>query len=207
MAGIEKIIIKEKLKLIGAIVTHHHFDHVGGTPPPPFDQLPIKVAGLATILKKYPNVNAYIHPEDVATVLEKNPGIKISQIQPTPDGYQLRLSTRVVLRFLHTPGHTMGSQCVLVNDCRVFTGDTLFLGCCGRVDLDDGDPEFMYESLRKMKTVLDNEVVVYPGHAYGGGNWTTIGQEKLSGALRDLSKENWLRKYASKCHDNNKLKA
>ncbi|ORX81145.1 Metallo-hydrolase/oxidoreductase [Basidiobolus meristosporus CBS 931.73] len=186
--GIMNTIEKLKLKLVGAVVTHYHFDHVGGYPPPPFDQLPIRVSGLATILKRWPHVKAYIHIEDIKYLRESNPGVEIEKIIPTCHNYSLKLGKKTTLTFLHTPGHTPGSQCIYVNECRLFSGDTLFLGHCGRTDLPGGCKHAMYDTLHGILGQLPNDVVVYPGHNYGGA-WTTIGQEKWYGILRDTSRE------------------
>jgi hydroxyacylglutathione hydrolase len=88
------------------------------------------------------------------------------------------LGDGVLLRFLHTPGHTMGSICILVTENgqqrAVFTGDTLFHGSAGRTDL-GGNPSQLHQSLQALSR-LDDAVVVYSGH----GEDSTIGEEKRS---------------------------
>ena len=79
------------------------------------------------------------------------------------------------LRCVHTPGHTPGSQCVHVEGALV-TGDTLFMGACGRCDLPGGDPERMFDSLARLRA-LDPATVVYPGHDYGETPTNTLGAE------------------------------
>ncbi|CAG8602882.1 5846_t:CDS:2 [Racocetra persica] len=223
--GIIKFIKNKRLKLVGAIVTHHHFDHVGGKPPPPFNQLPIKVSGLCDLLKRFPKINAYIHPSDIPHVLKTNPELSdlftsiplsnlpirnrqshlcntnilsfiinstlnsstlsnsnASRIIPTPHNFILSLGNFTLLRFLHTPGHTEGSQSILVNETRLFTGDTLMCGCTGRLDLPGGNLKQMKKTLRKRLGDLDDKIVVFPGHDYGG-DWTTIGIEKRKGII------------------------
>ncbi|ORX88616.1 Metallo-hydrolase/oxidoreductase [Basidiobolus meristosporus CBS 931.73] len=186
--GIINIIEKLKFKLVGAVVTHYHFDHVGGYPPPPFDQLPIRVSGLATILKRWPQVKAYIHSADIKYLRESNPSLEIERIIPTCHNYTLKLGETTNLSFVHTPGHTPGSQCLFVNEIRLYSGDTLFLGHCGRLDLPGGCKHDMYDTLQSVLRALPEEVVVYPGHNYGGA-WTTIGQEKWYGVLKEVTKE------------------
>ena len=83
---------------------------------------------------------------------------------------------RLTLTFIHTPGHTPGSQCFLVEG-RLVSGDTLFIRSCGRTDLPGSDPKEMYYSLTQRLGALPDETVVLPGHDYGGSS-TTIGDEK-----------------------------
>ncbi|MGH7865541.1 MAG: MBL fold metallo-hydrolase, partial [Candidatus Binataceae bacterium] len=83
------------------------------------------------------------------------------------------------VKFLHTPGHTPGSQCFLVNG-NLVSGDTLFVNSCGRVDLPGSDPEAMYLSLNQTLRALPDETVVFPGHAYAPESETTIGAQKRS---------------------------
>ena len=66
---------------------------------------------------------------------------------------------------MHTPGHTPGSQCFLV-DGKLVAGDTLFLDGCGRTDLPGGDPDAMYESLTQRLAMVPDDTVLYPGHLY-----------------------------------------
>jgi len=97
------------------------------------------------------------------------------------------------IQFIFTPGHTLGSMCILVNDERLFSGDTLLIGTCGRIDLPESSPEEMYDSLINVLAHLEDDIVVYPGHSYGGDEWTTIAQEKLFGSMYDHgSYETWL---------------
>src|SRR3989454_1177118 len=83
---------------------------------------------------------------------------------------------RLKLTFLHTPGHTPGSQCFLV-DGRLISGDTLFIGSCGRTDLPGSDPKEMYYSLTQRLGALPDDTRLFPGHNYGGPS-STIGDEK-----------------------------
>jgi glyoxylase-like metal-dependent hydrolase (beta-lactamase superfamily II) len=88
----------------------------------------------------------------------------------------------VRVRLLHTPGHTPGSQCFLVEEtgqpgCLV-SGDTLFLGSCGRVDLPGSDPEAMYHSLTGTLKQLPDETLLYPGHLYSAAPSSTLGEQK-----------------------------
>jgi glyoxylase-like metal-dependent hydrolase (beta-lactamase superfamily II) len=169
-------------RLVGAVVTHYHFDHVGGKPPPPYDQYRVKVDGVAALLRKRPGCRAYIHPEDVQSVKDANEDLLMDQIIPTPDHFELTVGSSVHLKFLHTPGHTPGSQCILMNDCRLFSGDTVFIKNCGRLDFPDANADRMYVSAQKLKSEVKDTTVIYPGHNYDG-QMTTMGKEKRQNIL------------------------
>jgi hydroxyacylglutathione hydrolase len=83
----------------------------------------------------------------------------------------------VSIRVIYTPGHTADGICLLVDD-KLLTGDTLFVGECGRTDLPGSSPEDMYHSLFDKVMKLDDKVEVYPGHDYGPKPSSTIGEEK-----------------------------
>ncbi|HAH07086.1 MAG TPA: MBL fold hydrolase [Elusimicrobia bacterium] len=144
------------LSLRAVILTHHHFDHSEGVP---------EILARAA-------VPVLVHREDAPYV--KGAG---KQLHETSDGEALRLGS-VEARLLHTPGHTRGSQCVQAPGC-LLTGDTLFIGCCGRVDLPGGDPADLYRSLRRLLELPD-DLVVYPGHNYGGESSAPLGKEKAA---------------------------
>jgi glyoxylase-like metal-dependent hydrolase (beta-lactamase superfamily II) len=93
------------------------------------------------------------------------------------------------LQIIETPGHTMGSVCLRWRDA-VFTGDTLFIGGCGRTDFQGGDAGQLYDSITGRLFCLPDETTVYPGHDYHGRRASTIGAEKrfnprLAGKTRE----------------------
>jgi glyoxylase-like metal-dependent hydrolase (beta-lactamase superfamily II) len=92
------------------------------------------------------------------------------------DGEALKVG-RVIIKVVHTPGHSPDSICLLVDE-KVLTGDTLFVGECGRTDLAGGSAEDMYHSLFDKLAKLDDKTEVYPGHDYGPKPHSTIGEEK-----------------------------
>jgi glyoxylase-like metal-dependent hydrolase (beta-lactamase superfamily II) len=102
----------------------------------------------------------------------------------------------VHVRLLHTPGHTPGSQCFLVEEAgqpgRLVSGDTLFLGACGRVDLPGSDPEAMYRSLNQTLKALPDETLVFPGHLYSEPSGTIGGEKRANPYLRVTSLEQFL---------------
>ena len=84
---------------------------------------------------------------------------------------------RLKIDVLHTPGHTKDSVLYMF-DGHAATGDTLFVGECGRTDLPGGDPSEMYDSLHRRILSLDDALVVLPGHDYGPTPTSTIGRER-----------------------------
>jgi glyoxylase-like metal-dependent hydrolase (beta-lactamase superfamily II) len=113
------------------------------------------------------------------------------------DGETLELGT-MTLTFIHTPGHTDDSMCILGGD-KLITGDTLFVGKVGGTGLGD-DARKEYDSLHKKLMTLDDGVEVYPGHNYGVSPTSTIGHERstnpflLRGSFESFVelKRNWL---------------
>ncbi|MGB7065869.1 MAG: MBL fold metallo-hydrolase, partial [Syntrophobacteria bacterium] len=92
------------------------------------------------------------------------------------DGYRLPLG-KLILEFIHTPGHTPGAVCVLVEN-NLITGDTLFVGAVGRTDLPGGSMETLLNSIKEKLLPLPEDTVVWPGHDYGDQPTSTMGREK-----------------------------
>lgn len=96
------------------------------------------------------------------------------------------------IKVLYTPGHTADGICLLAGN-KLLTGDTLFVGNCGRTDLPGASAEALYESLHHKLMRLDDKVEVYPGHDYGPKPYSTIGDERNENyVLRFRSKEAFL---------------
>ncbi|KAI8974361.1 beta-lactamase-like protein [Pilobolus umbonatus] len=183
--SILRYIDEEGYTIVATIITHHHFDHVGGSPPPPYDTLPIKISGLANLLKRLPHIKAYINPNDIPFIQQANPSIQYNRLVPTctSDITSQMTVGDIHIDFIHTPGHTPGSQSLLVNHSRLLTGDTLLCGGhCGRTDLPGGDRRMMQHTLKSVLGSLDDRIVIYPGHDYGF-KWSTIGTERENGCL------------------------
>lgn len=101
---------------------------------------------------------------------------KIDKDIPVVDGDVVRID-EIVVRVIHTPGHTPDSICLLVKN-KLLTGDTLFVGECGRTDLSGGSAKEMYNSLFIKVLALNDDVELYPGHDYGSKPHSTIGEER-----------------------------
>jgi glyoxylase-like metal-dependent hydrolase (beta-lactamase superfamily II) len=127
-------------------------------------------------------VPVHVHADEAEGV-RKVTGLSRSDLVPHAGGDALPLGEMRV-RLLHTPGHTPGSQCFLVEEAgapgRLVSGDTLFLGSCGRVDLPGGDPEALYDSLKNRLGRLPDDTLLYPGHFYAAEPFSTLGEQKRS---------------------------
>lgn len=164
---------QDGMRVTGALVTHYHQDHVGGS------IFGMRIEGVARLLERAP-VPIHVNAREAEGV-RKVTGASASDLVVHEGGDALELG-RVRVRLLHTPGHTPGSQCFLVEEAgaagRLVSGDTLFLGSCGRVDLPGGDPEALYESLTQKLAKLPDETLLYPGHFYAADPFSTIGEQK-----------------------------
>lgn len=150
-----EVLAQDGYKLTRAIVTHHHFDHV---------------MGLGDLLKKH-DVPVHVHQEDAPML-----SIPKSSVKPFSGGETMQVGS-IPVAVIHTPGHTPGSQCLLVGG-RLLSGDTLFIGACGRCDLPGGNPKTLHESLHKKLKPLPDETILYPGHDYAPVPSTSLGEEK-----------------------------
>jgi glyoxylase-like metal-dependent hydrolase (beta-lactamase superfamily II) len=161
--GIVDRVARDGMRLTGVLVTHAHQDHVGG------HLFGFDIPGVAELLAKAP-AKVYVHKAEQEFL--RGFGSDLTKVE----GGDALLVGRLPITFIHTPGHTPGSQCFLV-DGRLVSGDTLFIRSCGRTDLPGSDPKEMYRSLTQRLAALPDDTVVFPGHNYGGDS-TTIGEEK-----------------------------
>ncbi len=159
----------DDLKLKGALITHFHPDHLGG------DFMGRHIEGAAELLQRNYPIKIYIHKEE-APYAQRIAKLSDSDMVKT-DGTEELLVGKHSIRFIHTPGHTPGSQCFLV-DGNLVSGDTLFIGGCGRVDLPGSDPAQMYDSLTNKLKRLPDQTVLYPGHNYADRPTSTLEDEK-----------------------------
>jgi glyoxylase-like metal-dependent hydrolase (beta-lactamase superfamily II) len=131
--------------------------------------MPGRIPGIEELLGRVP-AKVYVHKAEREFLRGFGSDlVKVDNHDTLPVG-------RLTLTFLHTPGHTPGSQCFLV-DGRLISGDTLFIGSCGRTDLPGSDPKEMYYSLTQRLGALPDDTILLPGHNYGG-EASTIGREK-----------------------------
>ncbi|RMW38370.1 MAG: MBL fold metallo-hydrolase [Nitrosopumilus sp.] len=148
---LEMVIKENNLKIKYIVNTHHHFDHTIGN-------------------------EAMVESTKAPIIQHEN-----SELQhdiTVKDGDIIEFGNSK-LKVLHTPGHSKDSIC-LIGDGKIFSGDTLFVGNCGRIDLPGGSAKELYHSLFDVLYSLDDNLVLYCGHNYGHKETSTIGQEKIT---------------------------
>lgn len=175
----------EGLRLVGALATHYHADHVGGEI---FDQ---HIEGVADLLE-LADVPVHVQKEEVPWVCDMT-GASVSSLVTHMDEDVVQVGA-VSVRLLHTPGHTPGSQCFVVGD-NLVSGDTLFLDGCGRTDLPGADPEDMYTSLQRLAS-LPGRLTLWPGHHYSPATSAPLEDvRRANSVLARMDKEQWLLRF------------
>ena len=160
--------IQEKdLKLASVLVTHYHPDHIGG------GMGGHSIEGIAELLDRDP-VKIFVHKLEAEGV-KKVTGVSDTDLNIVESGDHLTIGENDI-EFLHTPGHTPGSQCFKVNN-NLVSGDTLFVQGCGRVDLPGSNSEDMFHSLQKL-SALPDETILYPGHNYSAEPYESMERVK-----------------------------
>ena len=185
--GVLEVAAADDMKVIGALVTHYHPDHVGG------NMMGLSIQGLAKLLEVNP-CKAHVHKLEADGVRVVT-GLSQSDLVEHDSGDRVRAGD-IEIELLHTPGHTPGSQCFRVATSggpgSLLAGDTLFLQGCGRVDLPGGDPEQMYRTLSERLSSLPGDTILMPGHAYGGERAALEVVRETNPTLRHTSLESFL---------------
>jgi hydroxyacylglutathione hydrolase len=142
------------------ILTHHHTDHS---------------FGVKELKKNCPKSKV------VASI--KNAGNNDTQINLyVDDGDEINID-EIKMSFISTPGHTKDSICIIINNEAILTGDTLFIGDCGRTDLSGGNMHEMYDTLKNKIIKLPDHLIVYPGHDYGDKPYDKLGNQKRTNKI------------------------
>ena len=179
--GLLKLIAERDYQLTGALVTHYHPDHCGGS----FGQNTVE--GVSRLLE-HVSLPVYAHELEAAGV-RRVTGISEQDIKTVTPGDKLMVGD-IDIEFLHTPGHTPGSQCFRVKNTLV-SGDTLFIDGCGRVDLPGSDTEDMFRSLQRLASLPDDTLLL-PGHNYSAVPHATLGETKRTNTyLKIKDPETW----------------
>ncbi len=169
------------MHLSGVLVTHHHPDHVGGS------MMGFELKGLAELLERV-SVPVHVNSEE-ALYVSRITGIPMSDLTAHEHGDKVSIGD-IEIELLHTPGHTPGSQCFLL-DGRLIAGDTLFLEGCGRTDFPGGDSDEIFRSLQKLAQ-LSGDPTVFPGHWYSAEPSASLSEVKRSNYVyRVTNLEQW----------------
>jgi hydroxyacylglutathione hydrolase len=177
-AGLREVCEIDGMRVVGALATHHHPDHVGGS------MMGHTLEGVSQL-----GVPVHVH-RDEAPYVQRVTGLSERDLVAHDSGDTIMVGD-IPVEVLHTPGHTPGSMCFLVGGILV-SGDTLFLEGCGRTDFPGSDPEQMYESLQKLSTLPD-DTVVCAGHWYSQPTLASMGEVREHNyVFRPRSKEQWL---------------
>ncbi len=179
------IVEADGMRLAGALATHYHPDHVGG------EMMGLRIEGITRLLELAPGPVPVHVQADEAPWITRSTGVGQSDLVVHDGGDVLGVG-EVPITLVHTPGHTPGSQCFLVEG-RLVAGDTLFLDGCGRTDLPGGDPVAMYESLTTRLARIPDDTVLYPGHRYSPEPSATLGETRSGNyVFRPRTLEQWM---------------
>lgn len=177
------ILEADGMTLAGVLGTHYHPDHVGG------QMAGWSLEGISALLEKR-QVPIHVQKEELPWV-QRTTGVGADELVAHESGDVVRVGS-VDIELIHTPGHTPGSQCFLV-DGRLVAGDTLFLDGCGRTDLPGADPVAMYESLHTRLARVPDDTVLFPGHLYSAEPSQSMGDtRRWNYVFRPRSVEEWL---------------
>ena len=160
LENISEIITRNNLQIKFIVNTHHHFDHTTG------NEKMAEITGAKIVQHEFSELENDVTVKDGDSIEFGNSKLKV----------------------LHTPGHSKDSIC-LIGDGKIFSGDTLFVGNCGRVDLPGGSAKELYNSLLGILANLDDNLDLYPGHNYGHEKTSTIGKEKTTNLVMQRRSE------------------
>jgi glyoxylase-like metal-dependent hydrolase (beta-lactamase superfamily II) len=182
VTGLIDILDADDMNLVGALATHYHPDHVGGS------MMGHTISGVRELLmKKQVPVHVQADEADGVTFMTGATDELVSHRSSDV------LSVGAIdIELIHTPGHTPGSQCFLVDD-KLIAGDTLFLEGCGRTDLPGGDAAQLYESINTKLAKVPDDAILFPGHLYSAEPSATMGEtRKWNYVFKPKTQEQWL---------------
>jgi glyoxylase-like metal-dependent hydrolase (beta-lactamase superfamily II) len=181
-----ELVEADGLRVSGAVATHYHPDHVGG------DMMGYEIAGVAELLEVR-DVPVHVQTEEVPWV-SRVTGLSASSLVAHRSGETVAVGG-IDVTLIHTPGHTPGSQCLLVEG-RLLSGDTLFLEGCGRTDLPGSDPEEMYLTLSQRLAPISDDTELYPGHFYAPEPSAPLGEVRRTNyVLAPSTSDEWLARF------------
>lgn len=159
---------EDGMRLTGVLATHFHPDHVGG------EMVGVKIEGVRELLA-IEGVKIHVNKEEAPWV-KLVTGASDSDLTEHAGGDVVQVG-EIPITCLHTPGHTPGSQCFLVEN-RLVAGDTLFLDGCGRTDLPGSDATALYYSLTQTLAKVADDAILFPGHLYSPDPFASMGETR-----------------------------
>ena len=181
--GLLRILEDDGMTPVGVLGTHYHADHLGG------NMMGYDIAGVAALLERH-DIPVHLQAPEVEFVT-KTTGLGPDHLVGHASGDLVTVG-QLEIELIHTPGHTPGSQCFLV-DGHLVSGDTLFLDGCGRTDLPGGDPEELYHSLTTRLAKVPDDAILFPGHLYSPEPSQSMGDTRaLNIVYKPSSVEQWL---------------
>ena len=180
------LLTKDGMRAVGALATHYHPDHVGG------DLFGHSLQGVRELLTQCP-CKVHVQREEAPWV-QRVTGCSSNDLEQHHSG-DIVMVGQIPITLIHTPGHTPGSQCFLVQN-RLVAGDTLFLRGCGRTDFPGGDARQLYLSLTQKLAQVPDSAVLYPGHAYDPRGHASLGETRADNPVfKPRSEAEWLRTF------------
>ena len=177
------IIEADGMELVGALATHYHADHVGGT------MMGHNIDGISDLLS-IKDIPIHLQAAEVPWVT-RTTGVSADHIVEHQSGDVVMVG-EIPIQLIHTPGHTPGSQCFFVDNC-LLAGDTLFLEGCGRTDLPGSDPSAMYDSLTQKLAHIPDSATLFPGHLYSPEGSQSMGETReYNYVFKPKSAQQWM---------------
>jgi glyoxylase-like metal-dependent hydrolase (beta-lactamase superfamily II) len=187
-AGILEVLAADGMHLTGALATHYHADHVGGS------MMGFEVVGVRELLEL---TSVPVHVQaDEAPFVQKTTGLTAGDLVSHSGGDVVMVGD-IPIELVHTPGHTPGSQCFMLDGALV-SGDTLFLEGCGRTDLPGGDPVALYHSLTHTLSKVPDDSILFPGHMYSAAPAALMGETRqVNFVFRPRNEQEWLSMFGA----------
>ena len=176
----------DRMRIVGTLATHYHPDHIGG------DLFGHDVQGIRSLLELQ-GMKVHVQREEVEWV-KRMTGVSDSDLAVHDSGDVVEVGS-IRVQLIHTPGHTPGSQCFLVEN-RLVAGDTLFLEGCGRTDLPGGNPRDLYLSLTQKLAAVPDDAILFPGHLYAPESSGSMGETRRSNTVfKPKTEADWMRMF------------
>jgi glyoxylase-like metal-dependent hydrolase (beta-lactamase superfamily II) len=176
------------MRVVGALATHYHPDHVGGS------MAGFDIAGVHELLE-LTSVPVHVHADEAPLVRKVTELTEADLVSHA--GGDVVMVGDIPIELIHTPGHTPGSQCFMLDGALV-SGDTLFLEGCGRTDLPGGDPVALYHSLTHTLSKVPDDSILFPGHMYSAAPAAAMGDtRRVNFVFRPRNEQEWLSMFGA----------